>query len=88
MVHPRRGERAALLRAAALRPEVLRAGARLDAAFLGAVLDEPRGLALFPDERVREDEPRADRGDAPVRRVLAEAPCCVDLLEAIANEVL
>jgi hypothetical protein len=88
MAHARRGERAAVLRVAALRAGVLRAGARLDAVFLGAVLDEARGLVLFPDERVREEEPRADRADAPVRRVLAEAPCRVDFLEAIANEVL
>jgi hypothetical protein len=88
MAHPRRGERAAVLRVAALRAAVFRAGVRLDAAFLGAVLDEARGLELFPDERVREEEPRADRADAPVRRVLAEAPCRVDFLEAIANEVL
>lgn len=54
----------------------------------GREVETPRGAERFAGGRVREDEPRPDRADAPVRRVLAEAPCRVDFLEAIAYEVL
>lgn len=37
---------------------------------------------------VREAEPRPDFADAAVRRVLAGAPCCVDLLEAMTMRIL
>ncbi len=54
----------------------------------GREVDPPREAERFAGGRVREDEPRPDRADTPVRRVLAEAPCRVDFLEAIAYEIL
>lgn len=49
--------------------------------------DEERAGAFRPvADRAREEEPRREAACVAVRRELAEAPCRVDFLEAIANE--
>ncbi|MBE0417427.1 MAG: hypothetical protein IBX63_06655 [Coriobacteriia bacterium] len=45
-------------------------------------------MLRFPVDRMRADEPRPELARVAVRRVLAEAPCRVDFLDAIVNEVL
>ncbi len=65
-----------------LRAAAVRAGGRL-------VLAEARAGALrFRVADARAVELRPERARVAVRRVLAEAPCRVDFLDAIVNEVL